>query len=45
MTFNEQQMENANCVYDDAVNSSDATILLQYLVELVDKVGPGAVEL
>lgn len=43
MTFNDQQMENADCVYDNAVNALDATILLQYLVEIVDKVGPGAV--
>ncbi|MBQ8725299.1 MAG: DUF5620 domain-containing protein [Oscillospiraceae bacterium] len=45
MTFNANQMENANCVYDNAVNQSDSTILLQYLVELVDKLGPGAVAL
>lgn len=44
MTFNDQQLENADCVYDGKVGLNDATILLQYLVEIVDKVGPGAVE-
>ncbi len=45
MTFNDNQLENADCVYDGKVIQNDATILLQYLVEIVDMVGPGAVEL
>jgi endoglucanase len=33
--FNEQQMRNAQCVDDGAVNSADATALLRFIVQLV----------
>jgi hypothetical protein len=33
--FNEQQMRNAQCVADGAVNSADATALLRFIVQLV----------
>ena len=43
LKFNAQQMENANVVYDDDVNAADGSLLLMFMVEKVDKLGPGAV--
>lgn len=43
ITFNAQQMENADCVYDHIINNSDSYLLLKYMVEAADKLGPGAV--
>lgn len=34
--MNEQQLVNADCVSDDTIDANDATILLQYIVELID---------
>ncbi len=35
ITLNEQQTKNANCCYDDKINSADVTALLKYVVEIV----------
>lgn len=43
LKFNAQQMENANVVYDDEVNSADGSLLLMFMVEKANKLGPGAV--
>ncbi len=36
LTFNEEQMANAACVDDGAINGADATALLKYIVEAID---------
>lgn len=35
--FNEQQTANADCCYDGIITSSDARVLLQFLVNMVDE--------
>ncbi len=36
VTLNEQQLANAECVIDGEINASDATALLQYLIEVLE---------
>lgn len=40
VTLNEQQKENANCRYDDEINTTDAIDLLRFIVSAIKHIGP-----